>query len=283
MSSSLSTAQLLFYISQLFTIYVSFIILFAGIFGHITIIFILTRFKIFRGNPSAFFLITESSIDLLELTIILTSRIAINGFLNDLTQTSLVWCKLRAFFIQSLTLISLSIVCCAAIDQYLSTSYYAFLRQKSTIRTAKILTTITSAIWILHGSLAFIFFDIQSTLGCNIYTHDFVNYVTYVYYLILTGILPITISSFFSILAYQNVRRIIRRGMPIRRRKLDQQLTAMILARVSFLDAMTLPYVLQRIYTLAVPTNGSSSISQAIIQVIGTVFITFFHLNYAVR
>ncbi|CAF5084844.1 unnamed protein product, partial [Rotaria sp. Silwood1] len=49
------------------------------------------------------------------------------------------------------------------------------------------------------------------------------------------------------VLAYQNVRRIVRRHMSINRRKLDQQLSAMILIRVGFLVVMTLPYVLQRI------------------------------------
>ncbi|CAF3102959.1 unnamed protein product [Rotaria sp. Silwood2] len=267
-SSSLSTAQVILTVSQYYTICISFIILFSGIFGHMTIIFVLTHLKIFRNNPSAFYLIAESVVDLLQIIIILTSRIAMNGFANDLTQASSLWCELRALFVQSLTLISLNIVCFAAIDQYLSTT--------------KILTIIAIIIWILHGTPVFFFFKIQSTYGCYVYNLNFLNYVTYFYYLILTGILPIIISTFFSVLAYQNVRRIVRRHMPIRRRKLDQQLTAMILVRIVFFVVMILPYILQRIFTLGIFIKNDNVIYQAIIQLIGAIIISFFHLNYTV-
>jgi hypothetical protein len=53
--------------------------------------------------------------------------------------------------------------------------------------------------------------------------------------------------------------------MLIRRRKLDEHLTGMIIVRVEFLVAMTLPYVFQRIYTLSVVIN-----------------ISLFYLNYSV-
>ncbi|CAF1273913.1 unnamed protein product [Rotaria sordida] len=279
--SLLSTAQLILNASQHYTIYASFIILFSGVFGHIANIFVFTRHTIFRGNPSAFYLIAESILDLLELTIVDTANIAIHGFGNDLTQTSLLWCKLRAFLTQSLTVISLNIVCFAAIDQYLSTSYHPYLRQKSTIKGAKIFTTIATIFWILHNTLALFLLEIQSKYGCNIYNQKFRHYVTYFYYLILIGILPITISTFFSILAYRNVRRIVQRQMPIRRRKLDQQLTAMILVRVGFLVVMILPYLVQRIYTLSTLTNTDSMISHVILQLFTAITISLFDLNYA--
>ncbi|CAF3626434.1 unnamed protein product [Rotaria sp. Silwood1] len=279
--SSLSTAQLILNASQQYTVYVSFIILFSGVFGHITNIFVFARLTIFRGNPSAFYLIAESIIDLLELMIAFPSNIAINGFGNDLSQTSVLWCKLKPFLTQSITVISLNIVCFAAIDQYLSTSYHPFLRQISTIKLAKILTTIASIFWILHGILLLFFLEIQSKRGCTVYSDNFRNYITYFYYPILIGTLPITISTLFSILAYQNVRRIIRRQMPMRRRKLDQQLTAMILIRVGLLVVMISPYLLQRIYTISTLTANNSPISQAILQLTAAIAVSLFNLNYA--
>ncbi|CAF3864661.1 unnamed protein product [Rotaria sp. Silwood1] len=279
--SSLSTAELILNVSRQLTIYVNFIILFSGVFGHIANIFVFTRLTIFHGNPSAFYLIAESIADLLELMIPFTSRIAMGGFNNDLTQRSLLWCKLRPLLFQSITLVSLSIICFSAIDQYLSTSYYPFLKQISTIKLAKILIIIATIFWTLHGISVLFMFQIQSKYGCNIYNQNFLNYVTYGYYVILTGVLPITISTFFSILAYRNVRRIVRRQMVIRRRKLDQQLTAMILIRVGFFAVMTVPYVLQRIYALSTLTNDSSVISQAIVQLIGAITLSFFYFNYA--
>ena len=167
--SSLLTAQAIVAASQQYTIYVSFIILFSGVFGHTCNIFVLTRHKIFQGNPSAFYLIAESIVNLFQMLIPFTSRIAINGFANDLTQSSLLWCKLRPMFAQSITLISLSIVCFAAIDQYLSTNFYPYLRQMSTIKSAKILISIAIITWILHNIPTGIFSEIRSTTGCNVY------------------------------------------------------------------------------------------------------------------
>ncbi|CAF4168941.1 unnamed protein product [Rotaria sordida] len=69
--------------------------------------------------------------------------------------------------------------------------------------------------------------------------------------------------------------------MIIRRRKLDQQLTAMILVRVGFFVIMTIPYLLQRIYALSAITNDSSVISQAIVQLIGNITLALFYFNYA--
>ncbi|CAF1358187.1 unnamed protein product [Rotaria sordida] len=281
MSSSSSTAELIIVVSQQYTIYISFLILFSGVFGHISNIFVLTHLKIFHRNPSTFYLIAESIVDLFQMMISCTFRMAVNGFANDLTQTSLIWCKLRPLLTQSFTLISLNIICFAAIDQYLSTSYYPFLRQKSTIKLAKSLTIIVIIIWILHSVPVLFFFEIQSKYGCNIYNQNFRNYVTYFYYLILTGVLPIIISTLFSVLAYRNVRRIVRRQIPIRRRKFDQQLTAMILVRVGFLVTTTSPYVLQRIYTYITFMFEDSLIRKSIEQFIETVAFSLFHFNYS--
>ena len=277
-----TTTQGIIIASQRYTICVSFVILFAGLFGHTCNIIVFTRLKMFRGNPAAFYLIAESLMNSLQMLIPFTSRIAINGFAHDLTQTSLLWCKLRQVITQTITLMSLSIICFASIDQYLSTSYQPYLRQMSTIGLARILISTAMIIWIVHGIPIGIFFRIHSMNGCNIYDQNMIIYATYVYYLILTGALPITVSTLFSVLAYRNVRRIIRRQIPIRRRKRDQQLTAMIIARVVFLVVTTVPYVLQRIYTLSVTINKNDLIHKAIVQLVAAVTISFFYLNYAV-
>ncbi|CAF1005625.1 unnamed protein product [Adineta steineri] len=276
-----SVAQSILIASQQYTIYVSFIILFSGVFGHIFNILIFTHLKIFRGNPSAIYLISESIVNLFQMLISFSSRIAINGFNNDLTQTSIVWCKLRNAFVPTFTLISLSIVCFAAIDQYLSTNHYPYLRQMSTTKTAKNLITLAIIIWCLHSLPLLILFEIRPIAGCNIYNQGMITYVTYVYYLILTGALPIAISTLFGILAYQNVRRIVRQQIAVRRRKLDQQLTAMIIVRVGFLVVLTVPYVLQRIYSNVVYISKEDVIHKAVLQLVGSVTISLFYLNYS--
>ncbi|CAF3160740.1 unnamed protein product [Rotaria sp. Silwood2] len=278
--SSSSTAELIVTIAEHYTIYTGFITLVFGVIGNISLIFVLTCLKIFRGSPSALYLITESITNLLQMAVLLTSRIAMNGFATDLTQTVLFWCRLRGLLRSYFTLKPLCIICFSTIDQYLSTSYYPFLRQKSTIKLAKILIAIATIVWILHGIPFFVFSGIQSTNGCFIYNSSFLNYIIYFYYPILSGILPIIISTFFGVLAYRNVRRIVRRHMPIRRRKLDQQLTAMILIRVVFLVIMILPYVLERIYAVIFKAKHGT-LYDAVFTLIDDVAYSFFHINYA--
>jgi hypothetical protein len=124
--------------------------------------------------------------------------------------------------------------------------------------------------------------EFEPTQGCASYNDEFVNYVTYVYYLILTGILPILITSIFAILAYNNVRRIVQSRMLIFRRRLDRQLTAMILVRVAFLVTVTLPYVTYHIYTLQSYIDPDDDVGKAILQLIGAVCYSLFYLNYSV-
>ncbi|CAF3782448.1 unnamed protein product [Adineta steineri] len=275
------TVQEILDASEHFTIYVSFIILFGGIFGHIIDILVFTSSKPFRKNPSAFYLTAESIVNCIHLLISYSSRIAINGFNNDLTQTSILWCKLRNLIATSCTLLSLTIVCFAAINQYLSTSFQSHLKQLSTLKLAHYLTLIAIIVWISHGILFLIFMNIQTPYGCVSINNGFIIYVTYVYYLILTGFLPIIITSIFATLAYANVRRVIRRQIPIIRRRLDKQLTAMILVRVVFLVTVTLPYIIYRIYTIQSEANQSDTIEQAIVNLVGAVAYTLFYLNYA--
>jgi predicted PurR-regulated permease PerM len=123
---------------------------------------------------------------------------------------------------------------------------------------------------------------IQSTEGCSTYNDGFMIYITYVYYLILTGFLPIMITSIFATLAYSNVRRIVQSRIPIFRRRLDRQLTAMILVRVVFLVVVTLPYVIFRIYTLKGPFDQYDSVQKAIIQLMEAITDSLFYLNYSV-
>ncbi|CAF3676024.1 unnamed protein product [Rotaria socialis] len=69
----------------------------------------------------------------------------------------------------------------------------------------------------------------------------------------LVGMIPIVISALFSLLAYRNVRHIIRRQTPVFRRRLDRQLTAMILLRVSLFVFKNLSDISFRIYQVNNP------------------------------
>ncbi|CAF1211363.1 unnamed protein product [Adineta steineri] len=98
------------------------------------------------------------------------------------------------------------------------------------------------------------------------------NYIYYFYYPILFGLLLVLIVSIFSFLAYNNVRRLVRRQIPIVRRKLDQKLTAMILNRIILFILLTLPYDIQRMYTYVAKVNQLNQLYYTINTLIGSIF-----------
>ncbi|CAF3537073.1 unnamed protein product [Rotaria sp. Silwood1] len=192
----------------------------------------------------------------------------------------LFWCKFRAMMIVLCTLISFSAICFSSCDQYLSTSPRFNLRKMSTIKLAEILIFTAMGISLLHSIPFCVYMEIQDSF-CSIFNPMMSRYLSCFYYPILSGILPIFIASLFSILAYRNVRRIVRLQMPIVHRRLDQQLTAMVLARIIGFIILTLPYAVQRMYTYLPKVGKSDLFRIAIGNLVGRIISSFFYLNYA--
>ncbi|CAF4435998.1 unnamed protein product, partial [Adineta steineri] len=97
----------------------------------------------------------------------------------------------------------------------------------------------------------------------------------------MSGLFPICVSSLFSILAYRNVRHIVRRQIPINRRRLDQQLTAMIFVRVIFYVILQLPFTIYRIYSLNVIITDENTIAYSIDQWMQQIVLVMIYLDYA--
>ncbi|CAF2818906.1 unnamed protein product [Rotaria sp. Silwood2] len=280
--SSSATAQLIVTISQYIMIDVGFFVLFMGMIGNTISIVVLHKLRLFRGNPSVFYFTIESIGNLAQLLINYPTRIMMDGFTIDYTNISVVWCKIRAFLAPVLTLISIYTVCCASFDQYLSTHHQTYLRQKCTLSLAKYLTFTTIFFIILHGIPFIILFDLPSLMVCTTYNTIFSRYYSSVYYPVVQGALPMIIASSFSLLAFLNVRRVIRQRIRIVRRRLDRQLTAMVLARATCLVALILPYTLYRIYILNITVNQDQQVLLAINNnLFQSVTITLFYVNYA--
>ena len=219
--TSTTAINILSFIQQ-FSSYSNYIIFTIGITGNILNILVFTGLKTFRNNQCAFYLTTEAISNIIQLIISFLVRILITLYGTDPTGSVLFWCKLRGIIIILCTVISFSAVCFAAFDQYLSTNHQFYLREKSTIKLAKTLVLIATCFSLLHIIPFGIFVKIQSS-SCLVFDPTMSNYISYFYYPVLTGILPIFIASLFSFFAYQNVRRIVRRQIAIIRRRLDRQ------------------------------------------------------------
>ncbi|CAF4071080.1 unnamed protein product [Adineta steineri] len=120
--------------------------------------------------------------------------------------------------------------------------------------------------------------------GCITFSFGVIalQYSTYFFYPVLGGFLPIVIASSFSMLAYHNVRRIVRRQLPIVRRKLDKQITAMVLMRVIAFVCLVLPYNAYRIYSINFPTSQSMPMAYAVGRLLQAIFISINLINFAI-
>ncbi|CAF3328190.1 unnamed protein product [Rotaria socialis] len=278
--SSSTVAQAIVSATQKYTISVYFVVLIGGVIGNLFNIVIFSGLKIFRRNQCAFYLIFGSIADFLLLIIVLPFRITQFAFGYDPTLLSLAWCKIRFGVVSMLSLLSFTAVCFTAIDQYLSTHYLPQVRQLSSLKMARRLVCIALITWSLHSIPICIFFEIQPTLGCDVYNLGFSRYFSFVHFCVLSGILPITTSGCSAMLAYLNVRRIIRRQVPLVQRKLDRQLTTMILTRVAFLLFMTSPFVIFRIYQLNQPaTSSTDRVKVAVEKLVLSITTSLFYTN----
>lgn len=279
----LSITTSILFVSQQLAIYLYSCIFILGLIGNAHLIFVFTSLKTFRKNQSAFYLITTAITDSGLLILALPFRLGELAFEYDLSRYSLIWCKLRPMINHTLALISLSAVCFAAIDQYLSTNHQPSLKQLSTLKLAHRLVYTSIILWIIYDCIFLIYFDLQSNFGCAIYNVGFSRYYSFFHYIALNGIIPIGISSMFSCLAYSNVRRIVQLRLAIVRRRLDKQLTAMILAKVAFRVMTILPSIIFRIYLLNVTVNPTDFLRLAIHQLISNIAFALFYINTAVN
>ncbi|CAF1232063.1 unnamed protein product [Adineta steineri] len=173
-------------------------------------------------------------------------------------------------------------ICFTVVDQFFSTNHRFNLRQICTLKLGRYFAFIFMCFAIIHGIVMGSSFDIQPTMGCVLSNHVWVQYSTFFYYPILVGFLPVAIASLFSILAYHNVRRIVRRQLPIVRRKLDKQITAMVLMRVIAFVCLTLPYNTYRIYAINFPISQSMPIAYTIGRLIQAILLSFYIINYII-
>lgn len=281
--SQASTADIIGFVTKEYTIYGYFTVLLLGLIGNISNVIIFNSLKVFQRNQSAFYITVESICNFILLILALPFRVAEYAFAYDATRLSLAWCKLRPVISHTLALMAFSADCFAAIDQFLSTNHHPWVRKLSNFKSARRLIYCLVVIWTLYDAIFLIFFEIQSKSGCTIYNVAFARYYSFVHYIVLNGFLPILVSGMFSLFAYLNVRRIVQLRVALIRRKLDKQMTAMILAKVTFLVITILPSVVFRIYILNVGSNQSDPVRVAIDQLISSFAYSLFYINSAVR
>lgn len=281
MSTPSTDIQLLLNV-QTYILYFDYIIFVVGLVGNSINLLVFTKLKLFRNNRCTFYLIVESIANIVMLIQYFIPQIIQLIYGNDPINLSIIWCKTKTTLAQSCRLFISSVICLEAFDQFLST-HHLYYRQLNTLRLARYLIWITACVWFCQTIPYIIYFEILPGFGCIIINTDLINYYSYFYYIFLNGLIPILISSLFSLLAYRNVRHIIRLRIPMERRRLDYQMTAMIFVRVIVFVVLHTPYTIFRIYILNSNISSSDSFGYAINQVISMVFASIQMGVYSVR
>lgn len=279
-SSSIAT-DILKYASK-YSITIGFITIVAGIIGNFINLLVIMSLKIFRTNRCVFYLIIETISDLVYTFYYLTYILFTIFYPTGVASTSIIWCRLQSVLVQSCALITYLSIVSMAIDQFISTNHRLSIRQICTTHLAYHLTFSIIIVSIIHSIIFCFYLSIVPTIGCIISNRIMLKYATFVFYPILVAILPITIASLFSALAYRNVRHIIRLQLPTQRRQFDRQITAMILLRVICFVFFLLPYIIYRIYAINANIPSEDSLEYAAIQLVHILVISLVNLNYTV-
>jgi hypothetical protein len=164
----------------------------------------------------------------------------------------------------------------ATIDQFLSMTKY---RHLNNLRLARCHIACTSIFWFIHGIFTFIYYDSNQNV-CVITNDIFAKYYTYFYLPILLGILPLTITSIFSSIAFFKIRTIASRQINIVRLSRDRQLTKMTLVHALFIILTTIPFVSFFAYSLSVNVTNPEEIARN--QLINTMVTLLAYEGYTV-
>ncbi|CAF1398303.1 unnamed protein product [Adineta steineri] len=280
-SSSLSDGILNFAIQYSF--YSGFIIFGFGVIGNALNLLVFTQLKLFRTNRCAFYITIESISNLVYFCFTISVTILTSIYGDAAIGGSNAWCKIKYIVGQICGLTTFYMISFSAVDQFFSTNYRLNLRQMCTLKLGRYFAFIFICFAIIHSITLGSFYDIQPTVGCVISNYVAVQYSTFFFYPILAGLLPIVIASVFSMLAYHNVRHIVRRQLPIVRRKLDKQITAMVLMRVIVFVCLLLPYITYRIYVINFPTSRSVPLAYAISRLIQAILLSINNINFIIN
>jgi hypothetical protein len=273
MSNSSGLPSFQFALQQI-TIYYGLFTLIAGVFGGLLNVLIFTTLKTFRQTPCVFYLTVASIVSIGQLLTSLLIRILSIGFFIDPTRISWL-CKTRVFLIQFCALISLTCMCLATIDQFISMTH----RKLSSLQLAHRHIVIVCIISSIHGLFFLMYYDTPFGI-CTIINPTFAIYFTYIYMPVVLGFIPILTMITFALLAFFSIRTVASRNVHIERLSRDRQLTAMVLVNAVFIVISTLPYIIGNIYGLSLVTTNELLLS--LIYFINSITILFYYVSYAV-
>jgi hypothetical protein len=154
----------LWYIGQQIIIYGGSFLIVTGVIGNGINILVFSSVRTYRTVPCTFYFLITSICNMVCIILNLTSFILNVGFSIDLTRMSTSWCKMQAFFVNVISLTSLTCSCLATIDQFFVTSQNANFRRLSNIKWAHRIVFIVVIVWLLYATPILVFLQYFTSL-----------------------------------------------------------------------------------------------------------------------
>ena len=269
--SNTDLVQILDLISIQFNRYFTILIFLFGTIGNLLNCLVLSR-PCLRSNPCAFVFLTSSIANIISIIFGLTTRI-LSGWNMDFTETNSFLCKCRVFIMFISRTIAFWLIAFATIDRwFLSCSQYQ-RRQMSSLKNARKGTIIIIVISTLFYCQLIYCYDanlIFAPLKCYGKTVT-CRLITDLTYALITVLCPLLIMFIFGIMTISNLRQtqnIIlykrkisqmvndKKGISLltslqrrRRKQIDRYLRHVLFIQIIFLTILTIPQVVEKLYT----------------------------------
>jgi len=259
-------------ISIQFNRYFSIFIFLFGTIGNLLNCLVFSRPSI-RSNPCVFLFLISSIVNIISITVGLTTRI-LSGWNMDLTDRNGLICKFRAFIMLVSRTVAFWLIAFAAVDRWLSSCCQYQRRQLSSLKNAQQGTILIIILSIILYSQVLYCYDsnlILTPLRCYGKTVK-CRLLTDLTYALITILCPLLIMFLFGLLTISNIRqtysvklseralidlnenqkKTLKSKNSSRRqqwKRIDRYLRHVLFIQIIFLTILTMPQVIEKFYT----------------------------------
>ncbi|CAF0938320.1 unnamed protein product [Rotaria sordida] len=237
-----------------------------------------------RRNPCAFIFLVSSFFNCIVLFYGLFTRILSTGFDLDWSNTNRIWCKTRIAFTEASFLISITCICLASIDRFLTSCRQEKYRKLSRLSLTRWAIILTIIFWLGHSIPYLIYAELSynsktGLISCLLLINTaHANYLRYVALPVYLGLFPSMILIITGLMTYRNTNRlqILRQ-----RQLLQKQLTSMMLTQIPIILFSTLPYIIFTEYTAVTSTIIKSTDQKAVERLFTNIVTLLFYITFA--
>ncbi|CAF1307063.1 unnamed protein product [Adineta ricciae] len=230
-----------------------------GAFGLLINIYVFTR-PTLRQEPCSMYFLISSCYNLFVVFVVMPVRVLSNAYNISASNYNFGICKFEYFIFYATRATSIWLILLACIDRFLHSSPQRYLRQLSSMRTAKLAITIASILVPILYSHMIAYYELYNVTDANGdvvsscrsrkgFYSTFFGFSHMVVYSLCPSFFMLTFG-FLTIRNTQKCNHLVRRitAENIRTRRTNSQLLRMLTAQVLVIIIATLPFSIYQLY-----------------------------------